>query len=275
MLRVVDYVDNNTPAIKNKRLQHIAGSLYKDREKKNGSNGFRCRVYAFYSDIKMGIYLDGVYDLERFTPERLLQLSIERKFDSFSSFQGHVRDMIQAGSYIPRADLLLLEIYAPELAKDAWRAREAYLARQQEEKRLKQEEERQRQTAVIRKANDEAALQLIKTAGAIRSGSDVYACDIEFYRNEAGSVFNSFNLLADIYGISIPINVRGWINKKCVMIYVRDGRISQYSHRRGGSQTFTDYMQQVVDRILADPGDIAIKRWRDGLYDPSNEEQAA
>lgn len=274
MLRVVDY-DNNIPVIKNRRLQHIAGSLYKDREKKDSSNCFRCRVYAFYPEIKIGIFIDGVYDLDRFTPERLHQLSIERKFDSFSSYQVHVQDLIQKNSYIPGGDLLLMEIHAPELAKEVKRVREEYFARKQEEKRLKREEEKQKQITKIRKANDEAVGELVKITGTIRSNSDVYADDIVFHRNEAGSVYNCLNLLADIYEVSIPINVRSWINKKCVMIRIRNGRIEQYSHRKGNSQTFTAYMQQVVDRIIADPEDSAITKWRDGLYDLSNGEQAA
>jgi hypothetical protein len=273
LVMVIDYL-NNVPTIKNRRLQHVSGNLYKDRGKQN--ERFRsCKVYAVYPEIKMGLYIDYLSYPDRYSPEQILERLAAIRMDTFDRLRLLVREWVEKDIYIPGAPLLLMEIFDPPLGKAARAAKARYMAKQELEKREKQAADRATESARINAANDEAVKQLLSTADNIRAGGRLYSDTILFYRNENGSEINGFNLLADIYGISLPINVRGWIAKKLFSIRIEQGAIKSYRKEGGDSATFADYLDLMIAEVIADTENAAILRWRRELYDPAKVDAAA
>lgn len=273
LLKVIDYL-NDVPTIKNRRLQHVAGNLYKDRGKKNGSYN-SCKVYAFYPDIQMGVYIDYLYDLDGCRPEKLLARLTEIRMDTFEQFRLLVQEWVDKDQYIPGAPLLLMEIFAPAVGKAAKAAKKRYLARQKLEKQERLAADRAAESARINAANDEAVKQLVAIAREIRAGGWVSSDNILFYRNADGSEMNCFNMLSDIYEVSLPINVRGWIAKKLVSIRIENGTIERYRRDGGPSATFADYLDAMIKTLIADTENKAILLWRGELYDPIKIDTAA
>ncbi len=53
-------------------------------------------------------------------------------------------------------------------------------------------------------------------------------------------------LLAKAHGVTIPINVKGWMRRSLAAITIKDGRITAWRYHQSSSHTFHKYMEQLI-----------------------------
>ncbi len=100
--------------------------------------------------------------------------------------------------------------------------------RQKEERRL-QEEEEQAAAAAQQKQQMEAMTEKL-----LQDGQNI-PVDVD-------AVF----LLANAHGVTIPINVKGWMRRSLAAITIKDGRITAWRYHKSSSHTFHKYMEQLI-----------------------------
>lgn len=262
---VIDYRRSGNEAIcQNRNLQYITGTFYKSANKDLGDNR-GCTLYAYFEEKQLGVYVEKVYNYNRdWTVEDLQNILESHGYCSFDAFMATIRSQADQGKYIQNAHIMFVQHFDPNLADDARDARERAKRREEELRRQEKqkEKEKHRTETLSRNAREIGRLRKILTILRQEEGK---ARNEEFtlYRDNDGidHEYVAFNLLADMYGVTIPPNVRGWVKRNCTMVYIRNGELSQCFHRKGKSETFFSYMRQIIEKVQNDPHDEVLDGW--------------
>lgn len=262
---VFDYGrSGNDASCQSKNLQHIAGTVYKGANK-DMDGYFCCTLYIYFEEKRLGVNIQRLSNCNRDWTVEDLQKSLENSgYCSFDAFMAMLRSEVEKGKYIPNAYIMFAGRFDPNLADDARELRELINRREEEQRRQEKqkEAEKYRAEALLRNAQEVRRLQ--KQLAVLRQYEGrAYNEEITLYRDNGIDyhTYFAFNLLADIYGVAIPPNVRGWIKRSCGMVSILNGEVSQYWHRKGKSETFCSYMRQIIEKVKHDPHDEAFERW--------------
>lgn len=128
--------------------------------------------------------------------------------------------------------------------------------------RRKSDEKRRREAAEIEKEDRRYCEEMNKMAEqtvanavqTIINGGVLQNDTVEFFRERHdSSSYSVINHLMRMYGVSVPLRTKGWINDKLANITVKDGKCEhlQYLKTKGGrcSQTFFDCVNELIRRV--------------------------
>lgn len=257
-VKVVTYAkDGNTVVIHHERIHPIIPNvgIFKTKPDSYGQYSY---VLVVHYACGYGIQIDGLsrYDEDaevlryhaNFDAEgELLPLKevirrICQPYATEEAYLQHLDTLAQSGKYLRAADIRLAEEIlrtAPEHGLERLQiyrdAQQQYRSRMEQEEQSRKEErrlqeEQERAAAVARQKQQVKAM----AKKLLRDGRDI-PVDVD-------AIF----LLANAYGVTIPINVKGWMRRSLRNITIKDGRITAWRHYNSPSRTAPQYLMRLI-----------------------------
>ncbi len=159
--RVIEYGAGSNKVVHHwYEAQHIAGPLYKGREEKTQYGEIECDIYLFFPAGRDGLlYIKGMRNPGRYTPERLLETLQHAGYDSLPNFLHSFDKTMEQGGFIGAAIIAFTRQFDTERGDRYAKYRLEYIARREEKERHLEAEraEEQAQKEAQKKAEEAAA----------------------------------------------------------------------------------------------------------------------
>lgn len=248
---IITYASDGCTAVTKKMLlQQISGYLYKGKDKTDPYQQVHCRLYAFYSELGIGLDVGGViYPGERTVEEIVAQVD-PAMLKGPDAVIAELDRAVAEGGRVVNAQIELARHIAPEKVDGYVQARQHFLnlrAVQEERERQRRAKEHE---VFCQVKNAEAQKQLEQALEIIRSGGRLENHFISFYpsRYDCRS-YRIINHLARKYGVNIPLKVQGWINGKLIQVSIQDGHAESIRHTGKISKTIWGYLDQLFEAV--------------------------
>lgn len=154
----------------------------------------------------------------------------------------YMDDLVQNGEAVRAMNIRLAEEILRAAPDHGHERLQTYRdARQRYQNALEQAEQRRKEERCKREEQKKAAAaaqqkQQMETMAEklLQDGRDI-PVDVD-------AIF----LLATAHGVTIPINVKGWMRRSLAAITIKDGRITAWRYHKSASHTFHKYMEQLI-----------------------------
>lgn len=199
-------------------------------------------LHLFLIDIGRvkGLITDDVEPQEyrKYLKETIEKLSLDEFFTK----------KIELGKYFNLCELEYISKYHPELYENALECRNNIL----EQRKLEEEKEQAEREKVAIKTNLEFDEKVEQIKYTIYSKGEVQSEELKFYKDNQYrngiTTQNCFLYLAKMYGIEIPISVKGFINNKLVS-YDFGKTMCSYTGKRRTTIYLPEYMDKIYQKV--------------------------
>ena len=250
-LPVIVYASDHCSAIVVKKdLQHIVGTAYKGRNKTNQYGQVSCQIYAFFTTLNIGILVGDITHPDCMHTEEIEKMFINNQWDTLERFVEKLERVVSEGDFIRNVEIELIRVAAPEKVEAFSAAKAEYVERQDAEDAEREAKEALQEAANRREKSEMVEREICAAVDIIRTGGYVLNSDITMFREgNDGRSYKLINILARRYGVKIPLKVQGWINKSLYSVTIENGRVVSYQCEKHTSETFCQYMDQLIEAI--------------------------
>ena len=244
------YEDFEFAFVKSQLESGFANHLIKD-----GNNEY-WDFHLFTVDIKRLKEIDindedsAIY--RKTVKESLKNLSLEKIFTK----------KIEVGKYFNMCELEYISRYYPELYDKALECRNNIL----EQRRLEEEKEQAEREKVAIKINLEFDGKVEQIISTIYNKGEVQSEELKFYKDNqyknGVTTQNCFLYIAKMYGIEIPVSIKGFINNRLVKY---DFNSDKFYYMPGKRKTETniclsEYMDKIYQKVCEEKQKAKIKK---------------
>lgn len=258
--RFITYNTNgNSVVYHTKNMQHVIGSLYKDKETQNQYNESECYLYAYFEDYNIGIRIGAMNRLECRDIDTMHEsLTNDYYLDTPEHFISMLDDDVSNKQFIGNVQIELAKYLKPERVEVYTQARLDYRAEQDRKHAEAIKKEQAEDKAYCDERNKETEIEIQKVITSINNGGEIKNTTITIYKDRYDyKEYSIFNYLANRYNLSIPIKLKGWINKSLYSIKIENGRVTSYKYSGNKSTTIGKYMNMLVSAINNNIKDVA------------------
>lgn len=236
--------DHNTPVTHWAEMEHVNGSMYLGKPYMD--NGYSYTdFFIWYDNFGIG-WLEGnkrTEWLEGDLPEMVARFSAYDTSDKFIAELDRraAEEEYSPSNWIGAREIEVARIIAPDRVEEYLKARKRH-GDQQEAKHKAAAEKRERENAAfVEEQNRKAAEQVAKAVEVFKNGGEFKNDQIDIYKDRYDcSCYSLVNHLANIYGVSIPVKVKGWIADNLYSVKVdNSGRVSSVRLNDGKRQSTT------------------------------------
>lgn len=257
-VKVVTYAKNgNTVVIHHEKVHPVIpnAGIFKTKPDAYGQYTY---VLVVHYACGYGIRIDGLsrhdedaeylqYHASFDTGGELLPLKevirrICQPYATEEAYLQHLDTMAQTGKYLRAANIRLAEEIlrsAPDRGQE--RLRTYRDARQRYRDTLEQEEQRRKEERRLQKEQEQAAA-VAQQKQQMKAMEEKLLQDGRDIPVDVDAIF----LLASAYGVTIPINVKGWMRRSLCNITIKDGRITAWRYYNSPSRTAPQYLMQLI-----------------------------
>lgn len=154
----------------------------------------------------------------------------------------HLDTLAQTGKYLRAANIRLAEEILRTAPGHGLERLQTYRdARQQHRSRMEQEERNRKEECRLQEERERAAA-VAQQKQQVKAMAEKLLQDGRDIPVDVDAIF----LLANAYGVTIPINVKGWMRRSLRNITIKDGRITAWRHYNSPSRTAPQYLMQLM-----------------------------
>lgn len=256
--------DYNKPVAHYANMEHVAGALYRGEPYADEYGTSYTDVFIWYEEHGIG-WKDGNTRtdwIEEDLPGMIERASI---FDTPEKFIAELDRRANgeqcAANWIGAREIEVARIIAPEKVSIYLEARERHKMEQEAKERAREEARAAKDVAYVEEQNAKTAEMVKKAVETFHHGGEFRNDEITILKDSyGGSTYSMVNYLANTYGVSIPIKVKGWITESLYSVIVEpNGSISRIRLNRGkkNSTTIFDYLNKLAAAITC--GDMVKK----------------
>lgn len=249
--KIITYArDHNTAVEKYKDLQPVCGNLYKGKSDADDYGQVTCRLYIFYDALNIGMDLGAIYYPDEKDVDEIVSRVHPALLQGPEALIAALDHAVETGRYITNAEIALARHIAPDKVPVYIAARQRHIDLSEERRAAERAAQEVEDAEYCEKRNAETENTIKAALETIRSGGILKNDTIHFHHScyDCRS-YSIINYLARQYGAEFPLKVQGWINKRLVQVTVHNGKATQYRYTGGKSNTFMDYMDQLLAAI--------------------------
>lgn len=249
--KIISYARDHITAVeKNKDLQQVRGNLYKGKNDGDHNGQVTCRLYVFYEDLSIGMDIGSIYYPDEKNVDEIISRVYPALLEGPRAFIEALDQAVAAEQRVTNAEIALARYIAPDKVPTYIAARQRHIDLSEERRAAERAKRDAEDAAYCEKHNAETQSTIDAALATIRSGGTLKNDDITFYHSRYDCrSYRIINHLARQYGVEFPLKVQGWINKRLLQVTVHNGKTTQYRYTGGKSNTFIDYMDQLLAAI--------------------------
>lgn len=253
--RVIMYApDGNTVVYHWREMQKIEGNIYRGPSLAPELGTMdSCELYCYFSDRNIGLSIGSCYTSKLVAD--LMEWAEDEGVLSSEAFIDRVKAKVQGTQHIMLTWVEMLKYIEPDLIPACMESRLAHSKRLEAAYRERKRKQAEQEKEFVDGENKAAKELFLKTVSGVAAGEGTVRNDtITVYRSRYNSAsYSAINLLARLYGVSIPIKVQGWINSSLSRVDLEQSACCNYWYQRSkhgkGSKTFFGYMNSLVKAV--------------------------
>lgn len=247
--------DNTTAVVKRIPLQHIAGPVYRDADKKDKYKQVYCHIYVYFDALQIGVDIGGIMNPGLRTVDTILDSAKKQLLETPEMIIADMDRAVDEKRFIANAWIEFARYAAPDRVETYQRARLDYLAELERKRAERQAALMAEETKRMYEKNEAAQRAVDQAMEVMRSdGKLLNECITICRAAYTSSDYKLVNYIARQLGVDIPLKVQGWINSKLVSVEIKGGRVNSFSYYGKPSKTFAHYMEQMIGLVRAAPG---------------------
>jgi hypothetical protein len=216
--------------------------LYVHKEQPDQWGRVELKFYAYYPEIKTGIFLCSVGGDNETWAERVKENW--KHISTAEGFIAYVDSMVANGNFVGGVYIALaMQINAHKGAEYA-AYRESYIAKQNAQHEAQRKERIEKEQAANAKLVEEEKVMINNLLSTMQNGGE--------WRNENSPISGSsiLNVIADQNDFTFPIKFKGWVNKHLRSLTFENGMCKYYSYAKGHkSTTVANYVFGLMEHL--------------------------